>query len=105
VSDPYTTALGGTVTVMAVSAVVVARNWGTTRPAKHRAPHKLNDDDLIGPPTAYTQVDPDAETYAFGVVQTGIGWCEACFETKAGVITRNGFRCDDFQQHPEAGAA
>lgn len=99
----YLTAWTGAGTAIAVGATIFARGW-TTHPAKHRAPARLPSlDDLIGPPSAYTTVDPNADTQAFGVVQTGLDWCDVCWETKAGVITRNGFRCDDFTQHPAGG--
>lgn len=75
-------------------------------PGRHRAMHLLPPvEDLIGAPSAYTAVDPNADTQAFGVVQTGLGWCDVCWETKPGVITRNGFRCDDYMQHPTGGAS
>ncbi|MBC2903197.1 hypothetical protein [Streptomyces cupreus] len=74
-------------------------------PGRHRSVGLLPPlEDLIGPPSEYTAVDPCAETQAFGVVRIGLGWCDVCWETKAGVITRNGFRCDDFTSHPTGGA-
>lgn len=101
----YVTALTGAATTMAVGITMVARSW-TVNPARHRAPHKLPPEEvLIGRPSAYTAVDPNADTQAFGVVRIGLGWCDVCWETKAGVITRNGFRCDDFTSHPAGGAA
>lgn len=87
-----------------VGLTMIARSW-TVSPARHHNPHLLPPlEELIGPPSSYTAVDPDAETQAFGVVKTGLGWCDVCWETKAGVITWNGFRCDDFASHPAGGA-
>lgn len=87
------TAAGATV---ALGTVMIARAW-TVSPARHRAPRK--------PETvaAYTAVDPNADTHAFGVVRTGFGWCDDCLQTTAGVITRNGFRCGEFYRHPAGG--
>ena len=100
----YVTALTGAGTTLAVGITMVARAW-TASPARHRAPHKLpSEADLIGPPSAYTAVDPFADTQAFGVVRTGFGWCEPCQGTTAGVITRGGFRCGEFYRHPAGGA-
>lgn len=103
ISD-FHAAVGGTVAALGLGMTMVARSW-TANPSRHRTLHKLPPENvLIGPASAYTAVDPDADTQAFGVVRIGIGWCDVCWETKAGVITRNGFRCDDFTQHPAGGA-
>lgn len=99
----YLTALSGAGTTLAVGITMVARSW-TVSPARHRAPHRLpSESDLIGPPSAYTTVDPNADTQAFGVVRTGFGWCETCQQTTAGVIARNGFRCGEYYRHPAGG--
>ncbi|MCZ4602973.1 hypothetical protein O3S80_04130 [Streptomyces sp. Lzd4kr] len=101
--NEYLTALTAAGTTIALGAVMIARAW-TVQPARHRAPHKLPPEtDLIGPPSAYTTVDPNADTHAFGVVRTGFGWCEPCAQTTAGVITRNGFRCGEYYRHPAGG--
>lgn len=104
-TDPYITALTAAGTGVAVGLTIVARTWTATYPAKHRAPHKLTEADLIGPPSAYTTVDPEADTQAFGVVKTGFGWCQPCRQTTAGVITRNGFRCGECLTPAAAGGA
>ena len=54
-------------------------------------------------PQAPRPADPDAETQAFGVVRTGLGECGPCGGVTGGVITRNGFRCDNYMQHVRAG--
>lgn len=101
--NEYLTAATAAGTTVALGATTFFRAW-TVHPARHRAPHKLPPEtDLIGPPSTYTAVDPNADTHAFGVVKIGLAWCDACRETKAGVITRNGFRCDDYWQHPAGG--
>lgn len=103
-TSEYLTAVTAAGTTIGVGLTIMARSW-TANPARHRNPgHLPSLDVLIGPPAAYTAVDPDAETQSFGVVQPGFGWCDVCWETKAGVITRNGFRCDDFTSHPAGGA-
>lgn len=56
------------------------------------------------PPAPPASVDSAAETQAFGVVRTGIGDCTPCGRVTAGVITRNGFRCDNYTSHPAGGA-
>lgn len=101
----FITALTGAGTVVAVGLTVMARAWGTTYPAKHRAADLLDEADLLGPPSAYTTVDPNAETQAFGVIRTGFGWCQPCQSTTAGVITRNGFRCGECLTPAAAGGA
>lgn len=99
----FITALTAAWTGMAVGATAVARNWTTTNPSTHPHADKLTDADLDGPLPAWG-TDPDAETQSFGVVRTGFGWCEACAGTTAGVVTRNGFRCGEFANHPAGGA-
>jgi hypothetical protein len=102
VSD-FVTALTGAGTTVAVGVVMVARSLA---PSRHRHPEKLPPlEDLIGPPSEYTAVDPDADTQAFGIVRTGFGWCEHCQNTTAGIVTRNGFRCGEFFEHQTAGGA
>lgn len=65
-------------------------------PGRHRNARRLPSlDVLIGRPSAYTAVDPYADTQPIGVVRTGFGWCVPCEQTTAGVITRNGFRCGE----------
>lgn len=100
----YLTALTGAGTGVAVGLTVMARAW-TTNPAKHRATALLPSEEVLcGPPSAYTAVDPNAETQAFGVLRTGFGWCPSCQSTTAGVISRNGFRCGEFYRHQERAA-
>jgi len=106
VSD-YLTALTGAGTTVAVGVTYIARTFRGTpvAPARHRASGRLPSEvDLIGPPSVYTAVDPEADTHAFGVLRTGFGWCESCRSTTAGVVTRNGFRCGEFATHPAGGA-
>ena len=101
----FVTALTGAGTTVAVGIVMVARSLAPS-PSRHRHPEKLPPvEDLIGPPSAYTAVDPDADTQVFGVIRTGFGWCEDCRNTTAGVITRNGFRCGEFSEHLKPGGA
>lgn len=103
ISD-FHAAVGGTVAALGLGMTMVARSW-TTNPSRHRTLHKLPPEDvLIGPASAYTAVDPCADTQAFGVVKTGFGWCKPCQDTTAGVITRNGFRCGEYYRHPAGGA-
>ena len=104
----YLTALTGAGTTVAVGVTYIARSFRGTpvAPARHRAAGRLpSEETLIGPPSAYTAVDSEADTHVFGVLKTGFGWCPDCGSTTAGVISRNGFRCGEFAQHPAGGAA
>ena len=104
VSD-FHAAAGGTIAALGVGLTAFARAWPTTNPAKHRAAALLPSEEVLcGPPSAYTAVDPNAETQAFGVLRTGFGWCPSCESTTAGVISRNGFRCGEFYRHQERAA-
>lgn len=99
----YVTALTAAGSGVAVGLVAMARSWPTTNPAKHRAMDRLPSEEVLcGPPDPYT--DPHADTQPFGVLRTGFGWCPDCQSTTAGVISRNGFRCGEFAQHPAGGA-
>ena len=83
-----------------------AVRWAVTpvrEPGRHRAVDRLPSEEVLcGPPSTYT--DPWADTQVFGVVKTGFGRCEACDDTTAGVVTRNGFRCGEFYRHPGGGS-
>lgn len=97
--NEYVTALTAAAMTVALGVTMIARAW-TVHPARHRAPRKPQPETTA----AYTPVDPNADTHAFGVVRTGFGWCDPCQNTTAGVITRNGFRCGDYHRHPAGGA-
>lgn len=93
----YVTALTGAGMTVLLGAVMVARALVPASPARHRA-------GTARPEQAPRPVDPNADTQAFGVVRTGFGWCDPCARTTSGVITRNGFRCDDYVLHQAGGA-
>jgi len=102
VSEEFLTAATGAGMTVALGLVMVFRSW-TVAPARHRAPRRLQPARVAAAPTE-APVDPNADTHAFGVVRTGFGWCDHCQATTGGVITRNGFRCDDYAQHKAGGA-
>jgi hypothetical protein len=63
--------------------------WAVTPPVR-RGRHRGRGD-LVVP---LAELMPDWPAPAPGVVRQGFGECEPCGEVTAGVITRDGFRCD-----------
>lgn len=81
----YPSALLVAVTFVVVGLAVFARGLGTRPIGRHRG------GDVVVP---FAELMPDWPTPGVGVVRMGFGWCEPCADITAGVITRDGFRCD-----------
>ena len=82
----YSSAWLLTAVVIILGAAVFTRGLGTRTTARHRGGREL-----IVP---LTDLMPDWPTPVAGVVRQGFGWCDPCARVMAGVITRDGFRCD-----------
>lgn len=80
----------GAAAVMGSLAVAAAAARWAVAPARPA----VDEDDLIGPPTAYTT---DFE-HAPSPIRQGFAHCPNCTRTTAGVLTRDGWTCGECLQ-------
>jgi hypothetical protein len=76
---------------LGVGMTLIGRGWPAPS-GERRARRQVSDasllDDLLGPPSAYTDYP-----HAPGVIRQGFHDCPNCDQTTAGVLTRDGWTC------------
>lgn len=93
--------MNGHITLGAAAVGALVAGTGLVRWAVAPPQPRLSEDDLLGPPTAYTT----QFEHAPAAVRTGFDFCPACGRETAGSFNQDGWLCGEFYNHPTGGAA